>query len=70
MASNFGKFYDRLNDIGFQDVHVTENPSGDFVQAKITELLNDPEVTNIRVNSDFMGQESQVQNQGGFPCLD
>jgi hypothetical protein len=47
IAFNFAKLYYRLNDIGFQDVHIAENPSEDFIQAKITELLNDPEVTDF-----------------------
>jgi hypothetical protein len=69
MAFNFVNFYDRLNEVGFQDVQVTANPSDDFIQAKMTELLNDPEVTDIKVSSYSVGQEPQQQNQGGLLCL-
>ena len=66
MAFNFGRLYDRLNEAGFQGVQATENPSDDFIRGKMTELLNDPEVTDIKVTSYSFGQEPQLPKQGGF----
>ena len=66
MAFNFGGLYDRLNEVGFQDVQSTENPSDDVVQAKTTEILNDPDAIDIKVSSYSFGQEQQLPNQGGL----
>ena len=52
---------------GFQGVQATENPSDDFIQEKIMELLNNPEVTDIKVTSYSFGWEPWPPNQGGFP---
>lgn len=69
MAFDLSRFCGRLGEAGFRGVRATEDPSDDFVQAKWTELLDDPEVTDIKVTCHPCGREPEPPSQGGVPAI-